>query len=335
MLIEDPSAFALILLNRDGTAYLRRALDYLQRVEFPGQIVISDSSQPGHAAFAAASPGAYPGLRITVVTLPHALNFFAKLEATLQQVSAEFVLACANDDFVVPAVVDRCVAALGDDAGLACARGRSVMFELVAPAAAGGSVGVGLSLYPMRGYPQAGCVERTLEMLRNFSTTLYSVHRRELLRENLRYTVAHGENTIFQQYLFATLSAAQGRILCLDEPFYIRQGRADSLSGQMRRESYEHWPLLITSPEFSRLYQKFRQALLAFVARHAGGPLPDTLPADFDAAAVGLMRRGFCGQEFDNPEDAAFFERTRAGGTQENALLRDITRFASDYPDTY
>jgi len=336
MLIEDSKTFALILLNRDGTPYLRRALDYLKRVEYPGQIVICDSSHPEHAGFVAGSQAAYPDLWIELATFPDTVEFFDKLEATLDRLPAEHAMLCANDDFVIPDVLERCVAALSSDTSLSCARGRSVMFQLVRQPDPGGdsNVGVGLSLYPMRSYMHAGCIERTLEFLRNYSTTMHSVHHRALLLENVRYTGAHSGNLIFFQYLFSAISAVQGRILCLDEPFYIRQGRADSMSAQMRRASYEHWPLLITSPDFSRFYGEFRQAVLDFVAARVG-ETPPTLPLDFDVAAVGLMRRGFCGKEFDNPEEVKFFERAGANSTRENTLIREITQFAVGYPDTY
>jgi len=333
MLIEDPDVFTLILLNRDGTPFLRRALDYLQRVRYPGQVLICDSSHPGHAEFVAGSQAAYPDLWLELALHPPATGFFDKLEMTLDRLTSEHVMLCANDDFVVVDGLEHAVAALVADPGLSCARGRSVMFELIPPTAPGGAAGVELSLYPMRSYPQEDGRGRMLDFVANYSTTLYSAQRRQLLLENIRYTPAQTQNTIFWQYLFSSVTAVQGRILCLDEPFYIRQGRGESESGRLRRDSYEHWPLFITAPDFSREYQNFRRALLAFLAARAGSAAPDG--AALDRAAVGLMHRGFCGREYDNAADLAFYQRSRADGTPENTLLREITQFAAAYPDTY
>ena len=44
MLIEDPLKFALVIPTYEGTAFLRRCLDYLDSVGYPGQIVLSDDS---------------------------------------------------------------------------------------------------------------------------------------------------------------------------------------------------------------------------------------------------------------------------------------------------
>ena len=68
------------------------------------------------------------------------------------------------------------------------------------------------------------------------------------------------------------------------------------------RIAREHWPRLITSPNFSAYYQQFRAALCQYVESNFRLPASAVGPR-IDAAALGLFQRGYCGRELDNPED--------------------------------
>jgi glycosyltransferase domain-containing protein len=333
MLIDDPRVFTLIVPNHDGAAFLRRLLDYYEAEGYRGALTVADSSPPDRQTQVRDCVAAHPALRIDLQTHPPEISFFDKLGATLARLPSRIVMVCANDDYVMFDALERCVARLEEDAGLAVARGRHTMFELQRAADAGAAPVLKLHTYPMRSYDAEDPLERLLGFVNQYSTTFNSVHRRDLLLEAARVTVAGSENRIFVQYLLSAVAAAQGRIACLDDLFYVRQGHAKSTSAQWRATDYEHWPLLITHPGFSAYYLRFRAALRDYFAGRYG-PVAD-FDARFDEAAVGLMVRGYCGREFDNVAEVRFIERLRDRSSPEHARADACARFTTRYPDTY
>ncbi len=335
MQIDDPGLFSVVIPTFDGTPYLKRALDYFRHLSFKGRIVLSDNSSGGHRKFVASCADEYADLRVETLLFEGGVRFLDKLAATLEKIDSRFVMLHAHDDFMVPAAVERCVGFLDRNPAYTAARGRVAMFALARSGTSSpGQVSVSLVPHPMRGYEQDIPVDRLIAHIEGYASTFYSVHRRENLVESFRLTEVATRNVIFFQYLSSCISAMQGKIHCTDELFYIRQGHQDSWSGSLRQASYEHWPLLITAPDFSRYYQEFRTALCGFVQQKLGMSA-DALGPRIDAAAVSLMRRGFCGQEFDNPAEARFMQRLNDAGSVENRLLTAAVDFCVKYPETY
>jgi glycosyltransferase domain-containing protein len=325
--LSDPAIFSVVIPNLNGTSFLRRALDYLRDNAFPGQIVLCDSSSGEHRRFVAGCADRYDDLWIETHQYDENIRFLDKLVATLEKIDSRYVMLHANDDFMVPAAVGRCVEFLIAHPDHAAARGRVAMFALsTARGLQRGEVPVSLIPHPMRAYPQADAAERVIAHVENYASTFYSVHERKGLIESFRLTEAATKNVIFFQYLSSCLTALQGRIHCAEELFYIRQGHGDSWSSRLKRGDYEHWPLLITSPDFSRHYQDFRSALCAQVARKTGLAAAEFGPR-LDNASLGLFRRSFCGVETDNPAEVQFHQRLHAAGSDEARLLSAVVHY--------
>ena len=282
------------------------------------------------AASIAASPRARPGstqeLAIEFHPYPHGTRFLAKIIETLERIDARFVMLCAHDDFVVPEALERLVARLDADPGLAATRGQVARFKLL------GGTDVRLIPHPMKPHPEADPAERVLQHLRDFCPVFYSVHRRELLLESLRLTEAKTRNVIFFQYLSSCITAFQGRIDCTDELFYLRQSHPASWAAVLNRD-YEHWPLLVASPDYSRYYGEFRAALLELLAGTHAGANPE-LGGRLDEAYLELVRRSFCQVGETNPLHDAFYRRLTQPGTREASLLQSVVKFCREYPDT-
>jgi glycosyltransferase domain-containing protein len=324
--LEDPRRFALIIPTYEGTAFLRRALDYLGEIAYPGRLVLADDSSGEHRSFAESAAGLYPELAIELHGYPHGTRFLAKVIATLERVEAGCVMLCAQDDFVVPDALERLVARLEADPGLSASRGQVARFKLLAGA------DIRLIPHPMKPHPETDPVERVLQHLRDFCPMFYSVHRRELLIESLRLTEAKTRNVIFFQYLSSCVTAFQGRIDCTDELFYLRQSHPASWAAQLNRD-YEHWPLLMASPDYSRYYGEFRSALLELMAGANGAATAD-LGGRIDDAYLEVVRRSFCQVGESNPLHDAFYQRLQKPGTREISLLQSVVRFCREYPDT-
>lgn len=335
MLIHDPDAFSIVIPTFQGAAFLRRALDYLKQEGHEGRIVISDSSTGTHKDFAKSCPGIYPELLIDVFDYDESVSFTSKLIDTLQRISSRNVLLHANDDFMVPAAVEHCVCFLEENNDFSSARGRipTIYLERRPSPEDQNGVQVSIATNPMRAYVEEDPVRRVIAHLDHYSSTFYSVHRRKDIITALSYTHANAENVIFFQYLSSCILTFLGRIWCSDELFYVRQNHAQSWSATLMKSSYEHWPLLITSKDFSRYYGEFKKALLHFM-KSASNNLQDT-ERRIDEAAISLFRRSFCGFEVDHLEEKKFIDRINDPKSRENALLHRIVGFALRYPDTY
>ena len=338
MLIEDDNVFSLVIPTYEGTPFLRRCLEYLQSVAFRGRVVLADDSSGEHRAFVESSAASYPGLWLDVHRFDHGTPFLDKLRRSLDQLPSRFVMLCGQDDLIVPEGVERVVQSLNADAGLSCARGRVARFQLKRKAGAtsgGGAdrVTIEFQQYPMRAYGDARAVDRVLAHVRSYSSALYSVHRRSLLIESFRRTQIATQNVIFMQYLSSCITAAQGRIACVDAVFLARQAHAASWAARLQGDN-EHWPLLVASPNFSAYYQEFRNAVLDLLRGEPGAD--EELGGRIDDAFVHLVKLGLCRLvNVLDPEDEAFFARLKTKGTGEYRAIEPVVNCALAHPDTY
>jgi len=335
MKIHDADLFALVVPTFQGTVFLKRTLDYFRHVGFEGQVVLSDNSTNEHRGFVCECVERYPELLIDIHLFPAEIRFLDKMVATLERIGARFVILHAHDDFLVPDAVERCVGVLADRPDYSVARGRIAMFALTRGSGEhAGKIGMSRVPHPMRGYEQDDTVERVISHIERYASTFYSVHRREELMESFRITEAATKNVVFFQYLSSSISALNGKIWCSDELFYVRQGHEDSWSGSLRKGNHESWPMLITSPDFSRYYQEFRGTLVRLIAQKCGASSSE-IGARIDRAAVSLFQRSYCGKELDNPEEARFARELADETSKPNKLLSSIVQFTAQYGATF
>jgi glycosyltransferase domain-containing protein len=333
MLIGDSEKFALVIPTHEGTAFLRRCLEYLESLAYPGQIALCDDSSGAHLQFVRSCIERYPALRLETFFYPHPTRFLVKLADTLQRLSARYILLCAHDDFVMPAAVEQIIELLEARPELSAARGRIARFHIERKqGTAGDSVAVQPLRHPQRSYLEDDATERVLGHLREYSPTLYSVHRRSFALENFRATEAATQNVMFFQYLSSSITAQQGKIDCIEELYLARQAHAGSWAARLQSD-YEHFPLLLSSPRYSTYYLEFRAALTRRLAPAAENPA--ALGEGIDAAYLSLLRRSLCLAEAASPPDEAFFARLATRGSRENGQLQQIVDFVLRHPGTY
>ncbi|KPK09059.1 MAG: hypothetical protein AMJ64_01440 [Betaproteobacteria bacterium SG8_39] len=336
MRIDDADCFALLIPTYQGTPFLRRLLDFLDAEQYPGHIVLSDNSSGEHRAFVESCPARYPGLWLDVQCYAFDIGFLDKLARTLETLDARNVMLCGQDDYVVPETLEKLLGLIEADPGLACVRGRVARFLLRPVAQEGQKPAARLHLNntPMLPYEDPDPVKRVLAHMRAYTSTLYSLHRRAQLLECFRFTDAATRNVIFWQYLSSCVTVALGRVACLDELFLARQIHKDSWSATA--QDNEHWPLLVTSPNYSSYYQGFRSALVDFLMRRAGAEDDGgTLGARIDQAFLELFKRSFCGTSQADPANKAFFARLQTAGTAEQKFMTRVTQFTLPYRDSY
>ena len=334
MLIGDPNAFSVVLPTFQGGQFVPRLLDYLSERDFPATIHISDDSSGPDRAFIESCVQRYPRLRIVLDLYPHPTPFVAKLVGTLRKVESRFVMLQAQDDFPVPNGVEACVRYLQEHSEFSVARGRIARFFLGRGAEPASSVNLTLIPHPMRSYLQGSPVERVIDHLKHYASTLYSVHRTESLREAFEYTADQMQHVIFFQYLSSALTVIKGKVWCGQELFYVRQNHVESWGAKAKRDDRDHWPHLLVAPDFSARYAEFRASLAQALATATGEPA-QSLHASLDAAAVQLMVRSLCGRALEDADEDRFMGRLKTAGTLERTELENIVQFVTRYAETY
>jgi glycosyltransferase domain-containing protein len=335
MLIEDADRFSLIIPTYEGTPFLRRCLDYLRSSGYRGHIVLCDNSTAEHLELVKSCPNRYPELWLDVHLYDADARFLVKLVRTMERIHARYVMLCAQDDFIVADGVEQLVQALEADEGLSCARGRVARFGLRrSETGDGGHPALHLMQHAMLAYDDPDPIGRVLEHIRQYASTLYSVHRKAQLIQSFRLTEAGTRNVIFFQYLSSCITVALGRVACLDTPFLLRQMHSNSWAARLM-DDYEHWPLLVASPKYSEYYLQFRKALVDFLVERLGHADDGSLAGKIDRAYVHMAKRSLCQTGLSGTPDDAFYARLQTAGTAEYKLLSSIAAFTLRYADTY
>jgi glycosyltransferase domain-containing protein len=335
MLTTDSDRFSLVIPTYQGTPFLRRCLEYLTRIGFLGHVVLADDSCGEHRSFVESCPAAYPELWLDLCSFDHGTQFLTKVRRTLEQLPADYVMLCGHDDFIVPEALENIAALLENDSELVAAHGRVARFMLRVTESSAQKRELTLETFyhPMHAYLEETATDRVLAHLRHYGATLYSLHRRTKLIEALRATEETTRNVIFFQYLSSCLTVGLGKVACTDDVYLARQVHSRSWAATLQ-DDYEHLPLLLTSPDYSRYYGEFRDRLLRTL-----GPEPaqqaEGLGRQIDTAFLDLLRKGFCRVIQPSAQEQAFFERLNAPGSEENRRLQSIAEFAANYPDTY
>jgi glycosyltransferase domain-containing protein len=276
----------------------------------------------------------YPHLRIVLDLHPHPTPFVEKLVRTLRRVNSRFVMLQAQDDFPVPDGVEACVEYLQDHPDFSVARGRVARFFLGRGADPSSAVNLTLLPHPMRSYLEESPVDRVVDHLNNYASTLYSVHRTESLLQAFEYTAAHSRHVIFFQYLSSALTVIEGKVWCGQKLFYVRQNHVESWGAKAKREDRDHWPRLLVAPDYSARYVEFRAALAQALAVATGAPA-QSLHTTLDDAAVQLIVRSLGGRALDDADESLFMGKLKTAGTPERTELENIVQFVTRYPDTF
>jgi glycosyltransferase domain-containing protein len=334
--MEDPACFALVVPTYQGTPFLRRLLEFLKAERYLSPIVLSDNSSGEHRDFVVSCAERYPELWLELQLYDPAIGFLDKLVRTLERLEARCVMLCGQDDYIVPEGVEKLLRALAADAGLSCVRGRVARFHLRPLEREGGLRGAAIELnkHPMLAYEDPAPLDRVLAHMRAYTSTLYSVHRREQLLESFRVTDRATRNVVFWQYLSSCITTALGRVGCLDELFLARQIHGGSWSASLHGDR-EHWPLLVTSPRYSAYYGEFRGALAEFLAQRLGCGDAAALGAQIDEGFVALVARVFGRTSHSDASNDAFFARLQSAGSAENNRVQAMASFALPHVETY
>lgn len=237
---------SLLIPTKNRPDFLARLLRYYWTLGFRGTICIGDSSDSTHTALT----------KQAILVLKDRLNIIYReypgidisecLARLVELVPTPYAAFVADDDFLVPASLDKCANFLDSHSDYAAAHGRGVAIRLK-PSGVYGKI-ESIIDYQQQVLEADTASQRLIDHLNNYTTTLFSVHRIESWREMFRDITALEDRTFACEMLPCCLSVILGKAKELDCFYLVRQGhdlryllplKADWLAGPTYQPSYQ------------------------------------------------------------------------------------------------
>jgi glycosyltransferase domain-containing protein len=215
-----PNALTVVIPTRNRPRYLARALGYYRETACPYPIVVCDSSTADlKPDVATAVRGG--GQNVDLMNLDYGLPINDKLVRTVEAVRSKYMVFAADDDFIVPDTIGRCVTFLDSHDDYTVAHGRAFTFKVAGSNVTG-------PITSVRPYRQVASVlptprARLVAHFHDWSTSFYSVQRTQNVREILQsFGALQNDITACEVYFYAT-NVIRGKAAALDCNYMYRQ----------------------------------------------------------------------------------------------------------------
>lgn len=308
---------------------LQRTLRHLRAEAFPGPILISDHSAPDQYDRVEDSVRNADGLAIEVLRHPSEWHFLERIRDAASKAESDFVSLHADDDFMFLDSLSACLDVLREQPDVSLAQGRMVHIRSTQQ---DGQMQVEPVAYERRNRLEEAPEARVLKHIGNFCSTLYGVHRRHQLIDNLSHTLAHATDVTFWQYLMSAVTAMQGKIRVIEDLHYIREMRPESWSMSLYRErDPDTMPWLLTAPHFSERLQGFKTGVHNFLKKLGRTP-GDSFKATEDQAILLLLRRALGGEleEPAEPGESELWQAFQDTGSTQYQRLQKCAQYLAD-----
>jgi len=256
------------------------------RERFLGDILIADSSD--QAGFQATEKwlGEFSGLlSIRHYHLPD-LSFAGAIRELTKEVRTPYVAVIPDDDFLIPSGIEQCADFLDSSDGYIAAHGLGIIIS--------SSDGNTEHICAAGHYPQPIlsddlASDRVLNLLQNYSVTLFSTHRTEIWAKVFEATPSARDSLLCcdrafsDELLQCVLTAAYGKIAQNDCLYLVRQDHNT-------RNLLPGWYRWLTSEKWWPSYLWFRDKVAAAICEVDDIPLQQAQEA-VDSGLAGYMQR--------------------------------------------
>jgi len=244
----------VLVPTKNRAPFLSRLCSYYGGRAFKHKLLIVDSSEPSQAdENRRALELLGNDVDVEYKLYDNDIGFLEKVNAALSLVSTPYAVLGADDDMFIPAGLSRTVEFLEANSDYVLAHGDAMTFSLNTSGAWGKLENVWR--YEQRTIENPTGVERLVNHLVNYSTTWYSVHRSELLRENL-LAATRMVDLLFVELLPSGLSLIQGKAKKLDGLYMLRQGD----TAKEYNDTFDPFDWITTS-RWAEQYERFRDCL--------------------------------------------------------------------------
>ena len=211
----------LLVPTMNRSEFVIRLLRYYAQFRFGGRIAIGDSSDAEHVGRTRAAIAALRGtLDIAYAEYPRAGPGVC-LQKLMEHASTPYAATLPDDDFLIPASLERCARFLAEHPDYAAAHGAGVGVIL-------DSNGLHGQVTECQYYPQPvveadTAAERLDDHLGDYRVSMFSVHRVETWRAMLRDVHLQEDASFSAELLPCCLSVVHGKIKQLDGLYVVRQ----------------------------------------------------------------------------------------------------------------
>lgn len=243
----SPDRLTCVVPTHNRPHFLRRLFQFYEQFPLPCSFFVADSSHPDAAAENIAVIDRVRA-RLNVTYQHFDLDVLSKCHAAVERVSTPLVVFCADDDYLFPASLERCVAELDADPGLSVAQGYTAIMQCCAsPPTCRMTTSYSLN--------ESDPISRCQRLASCWYSTFYGVSRTSLLRHSFSLASSlfdFKDAFIFPEQYLSQLSVLQGRVKVIPMVHSL-WGRHDANTSA--------GPLIEDFANATRLYQHFRSCL--------------------------------------------------------------------------
>ena len=248
----------LIIPTKNRVLFLRRLLRYLADNQYRHFLLIGDASDDEHAAQIKDTVGDFKGrLKITYYSCL-GLSISATVQRLNQLVTTPYVTLIADDDFLVPRGLEKCLNFLESHKDYSAAHGLGALTTLKESGPCGDIKEVGA--YRLGAVEGETGPQRLTEFMNNYFVSLFSLHRTPIWKIMWEEAGAIEDVAFAAELLPCSLSAVKGKIKQLDCFYLVRQGH----DRRYLLPKPHEW---ITKPEWFSSYEVYHHCLAEELAK--------------------------------------------------------------------
>ena len=252
----------IVIPTKNRSIFLSRLLKYYASVGCRYRILIGDSSNDEeHARFLAYLTPLQSKLCVEYVRLlpddgllPGQGTILCT-KTLLERVNTPYAAWNPDDDFLVPATLEKCVVFLEKHPDYSAAHGRAILFETGSDDVYGRIEAT--SIYPQYPLEYPDSTTRLRQHLICYAPTEFSVKRTKLIRDQWQKLFEAKLNNLFGELFISCLTSIEGKIKMFEDLYMIRQAH----SGMTSVRSMTSFDFL-SHNDFSRQLDLFQKVLL-------------------------------------------------------------------------
>lgn len=257
---------SIIIPTYNRPNYLKRILSYYHKYGRNFEIIVADSSSNENKKLNKKSVLIFSNLDIQYIDkYPSKIGLSHKINDALNYITTKYSVLCADDDFIIPKGINRAVNFLENNEDFSVAQGHYIFFYLKNEDKRERKFCWNSSAYLDKSITFPEAESRLAFHLSNYQlTTLYAVHRTDLLKVIFKDTVKFTDDDRFGEFLPSMLTLIYGKMKHMDLLYAAREiiidcaGRkGKNLNDFMKNGTYE------------KKYTKFRECLVIHLTNNS------------------------------------------------------------------
>lgn len=262
---------------------LKRVLTYYKSYKFPFKIIVLDDSPDQKLN---------DDLKIILkdkhiehIIYKRHMSVAEKISVGMSKILTPYAVLCADDDFIVPNGLIRCIEFLERNLDYVAAHGRHINFEELEPSS---KLVVWKMISNMRSIECEDAVTRFITHFSDYnSPTFYAVHKTEVMQSIWKSSSKYTDDVRFGELLPTLLTVLYGKVKVLNILYAARENHPFSDGHVANRISD-----FIVEGSFDAKYERFKKCLTGELCDQTGLSY-DKSEKLVDSAMDGYLKRSF------------------------------------------